>query len=157
MTVRTRVLGIDPGKVRLGLAVSDPGRAIASPLATYTRRDPAQDGRYLKKIVEDEAVGLIVVGLPVHMSGAEGTQAKLARAFGAWLHELTGVSVVYHDERYTSADAESALWDAGLTHKQRKARRDRVAATILLQAYLDAGCPTDALPPPLEGEAGGTV
>jgi putative Holliday junction resolvase len=147
------VLGIDPGKVRLGLAISDADRRIASPLATYTRRDPAQDGRYLRKIVDEEEIGLIVIGLPVHMSGAEGTQAQLARAFGAWLQPLVGVPIVFHDERYTSAQAESALWDAGLTHRQRKDRRDRVAAQILLQSFLAAGCPMESPPPPLDPDA----
>ena len=59
--------------------------------------------------------------------------------------------MAFWDERFTTVEAESALWEAGLTHKQRKARRDRVAAQILLQAYLDAGCPADAAAGPLEG------
>src|SRR5206468_3324750 len=140
VTRRTRVLGIDPGKVRLGLAVSDPDRRLASPLLTYTRRDRAQDGRFLKKLVEDEEISLIVIGLPVHLNGREGEQAKAAREFGAWLGQLIGVPCVFWDERFTTREAEAALWDAGLTHKRRKERRDRVAAQILLQTYLDAGC-----------------
>ena len=65
----TRVLAIDPGQARLGLAVSDPDRKIASPLANYTRNDAKQDGRYVKKVVDDEEIGLIVIGLPVHVDG----------------------------------------------------------------------------------------
>jgi putative Holliday junction resolvase len=137
----TRLLAIDPGKVRLGLAISDAGRRLASPLATYTRRDPVQDVRYLQKVVEEEEVGQIVIGLPVHLNGSEGEQAKLARAFGGWVHEATGLPCVFFDERFTTFEAESSLWEAGLTHKKRKARRDRVAAQILLQTYIDAGCP----------------
>ena len=152
MRPRTRVLAVDPGKARIGLAISDPDRRIASPLANYTRRDPDQDGRYLQKVVADEEVGLIVVGLPVHLSGKEGAQAQQARAFGAWLQTLTGVLCVFYDERYTTVDAETALWDAGLTHKQRKARRDQVAAQMLLQAFMEAGCPDDARAAPVEGD-----
>jgi putative Holliday junction resolvase len=147
---RTRLLAIDPGKVRLGLAISDAERRLASPLTTYTRRDPKQDARFFKKVIEDEEVGAIVIGLPVHLGGKEGEQAKAARAFGVWLQEATGLPCVFYDERFTTSEAESALWAAGLTHKQRKARRDRVAAQILLQTYLDAGCPAESKAGPLD-------
>jgi len=79
------------------------------------------------------------------------SKAGEARKFGAWLGEVTGLPVVFWDERFTTVEAESALWQAGLTHRQRKARRDRVAAQILLQAYLDAGCPPEPAAGPLEG------
>ena len=92
-----------------------------------------------------------MVGLPVHTDGREGVKAVEARAFGRWLAETTGLPVVFWDERFSTVEAESALWQAGLTHKRRKARRDRVAAQILLQAYLDAGCPGEAAAGPLEG------
>jgi putative Holliday junction resolvase len=137
----TRILAVDPGSVRLGLAISDTERRLATPLTTYTRRDPVQDAAYFKKIVETEEVGQIVVGLPIHEDGSEGGQAKAARAFGAWLQEATGVPIVFYDERFTSFEADAALADIGLTKKKRKARRDRVAAQILLQTYLDARCP----------------
>ncbi len=139
----TRLLAIDPGKVRLGLAISDSERRIASPLTTYTRRNPALDALFFKKIVADEDVAAIVIGLPIHEDGGEGEQAKAARVFGAWLHEATGLPCAFHDERFTTFAAESALLGAGLTKKKRKARRDRVAAQIILQAYLDAGCPKE--------------
>ncbi len=102
MIPRTRLLGIDPGKVRLGLAVSDPDRRIASPLATYTRRDLEQDARYLRGVIETEEIGQLVIGLPVHLSGREGEQAQLARAFGAWLGRLTALPCVFWDERFSS-------------------------------------------------------
>lgn len=150
MKPRTRLLAIDPGKVRLGLAVSDVERRLASPLTTYVRRDPKQDAAFFKRIIADEEIGAIVIGLPVHLDGNEGQQAKAARVFGAWLHKTTGMACAFYDERFTTSEAESALWDAGLTHKKRKARRDRVAAQILLQTYLDAGCPAESKPGPLE-------
>jgi putative Holliday junction resolvase len=151
VSARTRLLGVDPGSVRVGLSVSDPGRKIASPLATHVRRDREQDARYFRQLAEEEQVGGIVVGLPVHLDGREGTKAAEARAFGKWLAEATGLPVIFWDERFTTVEAESALWTAGLTHKQRKQRRDQVAATILLQTYLDAGCPAEQIPGALEG------
>jgi putative Holliday junction resolvase len=150
VSARTRLLGIDYGAVRVGLAVSDPGRTIASPLATHVRRDAEQDARFFRQLVEEEEIGGIVLGLPVHLDGREGVKAAEARAFGKWLAEATGLPVLFFDERFTTVEAESALWAAGLTHKQRKQRRDQVAATILLQTYLDAGCPAEQAPRPLD-------
>lgn len=141
MKRRTRILAIDPGSVRIGLAISDSERRLASPLATYTRRDPVQDAKYFQKVVDDEEVGLIIVGLPVREDGYEGEQAKAARKFGSWLQEATALPCEYHDERFTSFAADESLNAAGLTKKKRKARRDRVAAQVLLQTFLDAGNP----------------
>jgi putative Holliday junction resolvase len=151
VTARTRLLGVDYGSVRIGLAVSDPDCRIASPVATYQRRSREQDASYFKHLVAEQSVGQIVIGLPVHLSGHEGTKASEARAFGRWLAERTGLPVVFWDERFTTVEAESALWSAGLTHKRRKERRDRVAAQMLLQAYLDAGCPGEQSAGPLDG------
>ncbi len=146
MNVRTRLLGIDHGKVRLGLAVSDPDRRLASPLANYTRGADEQDSRYLKKVIESEEIGQIVVGLPVHLNGNEGASALAARSFRRWLTKQTGLGCTFWDERFSTWEAESSLWAAGLTHKQRQARRDKVAAQVLLQAYIDAGCPSEDIP-----------
>ena len=84
MTEAKRILAIDPGKARLGLAISDPERRIASPLTTWQCRDRAQDGRYLQKVIADEQVGLIVIGLPVHLSGKEGRMKKRG---GKWCRQ----------------------------------------------------------------------
>ena len=150
MTAPGRLLGVDYGTVRVGLAVSDPDRKIAFPLTPYTRRGRDADAAWFREIVVKESVSGLVVGLPVHTTGREGQKAVEARAFGGWLAEVTGLPVFFYDERFTTVLAESALWEAGLTHKKRKARRDRVAAQMLLQAYLDAGCPADTEPGPLE-------
>src|SRR5262249_14243035 len=139
----TRLLGVDYGRVRIGLAVSDPDCILASPLQTYTRRSQEEDADFFRKLVEDEAIGRIVVGLPVHLSGHEGQSATEARKLGAWLAGVTGLPVVYWDERFSTVEAESALWEAGLSHKRRRQRRDRVAAQIFLQAYIEAGSPAD--------------
>jgi len=142
--MKGRLLGVDFGTVRVGLAVCDPDRIVASPLATYTRRDPAADAAYFKQMAAAEEVVGLVVGLPMHTDGREGVKAQEARAYGAWLGTATGLPVVFADERFTTVHAEAALWDAGLTHKRRKDRRDRVAAQILLQAYLESERPPPA-------------
>lgn len=146
-----RLLGVDPGSVRIGLAVSNAERRIASPLATYARRDRARDQTFFQELVRAEAIQAIVIGLPVHLSGREGVKAVEARQFGDWLGRATALPVVHWDERFTTREAESFLWSAGLTHKRRRERRDRVAAQILLQSYLDAGCPAEPTFGPLEG------
>jgi putative pre-16S rRNA nuclease len=135
---RGRLLGIDPGKVRVGLAVSDVERRLASPLETYVRRGQEADAVYFRNIAAREEITGLVIGLPVHNDGREGEQAVAARAFGRWLAETTGLPVVFWDERFTTLAAEEWLLSAGLTHKKRKARRDRVAAQLILQGYLDA-------------------
>jgi putative Holliday junction resolvase len=146
-----RRLGVDNGQVRVGLAVSDPDRKFAFPLTIYERRGAERDAIYFRSLMSQEDVGGLVVGLPVHLDGREGQKAIEARSFGAWLLAATGLPVVFFDERFTTVLAEAALWDAGLTHKKRKARRDMVAAQILLQTYLDAGCPEEAPPGALDG------
>lgn len=144
------LLGVDFGTVRIGLAISDPDRKIASPLTTLARQGPKRDAESFHKLVAEHRIAGLIVGLPVHLDGREGNKAREARAFGTWLGEITRLPVVYFDERFTTVHAEDALWQAGLTHQRRKARRDRVAAQMLLQAYLDAGCPTDPTALPLD-------
>jgi putative Holliday junction resolvase len=144
VSARTRLLGIDYGTKRIGLAVSDADRKIASPLTTYERAGREADVSFFRRVIESEEIGQLVVGLPIHLSGDESAKSTEARAFGKWLHEITGLPVVFADERFSTVEAESALWDAGLTHKKRKARRDRLAAQILLQGYMEAGCPASA-------------
>ena len=139
-------LGVDFGTVRIGLAVSDPDANLAFPLATYTRRSRQHDAQFIRTVIEHQNVGQILVGLPIHLRGNEGAKAKEARAFGAWLGEISSLPIVFWDERFTTAEAEDYLLEAGLTSKRRNVRRDRVAAQILLQSYLDAGCPQATKP-----------
>lgn len=136
-----RVLGIDFGVKRVGAAVSDPGRSIATPLEVYERRDPAQDARHYKKLVAEDEIDLVVIGLPVHTTGREGESAAKARAWGDWLAGVVGLPVRYYDERYTTVLAEDVLIEVGFSRQKRKGMRDMLAARILLQNYLDAGCP----------------
>ncbi|MBN2578040.1 MAG: Holliday junction resolvase RuvX [Pirellulales bacterium] len=146
-----RVAGIDFGTVRIGIAVSDAGRRIASPLETYRRGGAEQDARRFRRLAAEEEITLFVVGLPVHLDGRESEQSQNARQFGRWLQETTGVPVVFFDERFTTREAEAALEAAQLTSKRRKSRRDRVAAQILLAAFLETGQTTPDPPGGLEG------
>src|SRR5262249_44601057 len=134
-----RLAGIDYGTVRIGVAITDPERRIASPLVNYTRRGESLDARHFQKLVADERIASFVVGLPVHLDGRESQKSIEARKFGQWLAETTGVSVVFFDERFTTSEAEQFLGAAELTKKQRKSRLDKLAAQILLTAYLEAG------------------
>jgi len=146
----TRILGLDYGTRRVGAALSDPGRTIAFPVEVYERRGASLDERHYRELVQENEVERIVVGLPLHTSGREGELACQARTFGDWLAAVTGRPVVYFDERYTTVEAEHRLIDAGLTRQKRKILRDKLAAQILLQCYLDAGCPeTECDPTPL--------
>lgn len=138
-----RLLGVDFGTVRVGLAVTDPDRIIASPLETYTRKGNTADAAHFVQLVAAERVAGLVVGLPLHTGGEEGVKAKEARMYGAWLAAVTNLPVVFWDERFTTSLAEDALWGAGLSHRKRRDRRDRVAAQLVLQAFIEAGCPPD--------------
>ena len=140
------VLGLDFGTKRVGAAVSDPRRLIATPLEVYERRDPLQDARHYQHLVREHEIDRIVIGLPLHTGGREGTSASLARSWGDWLARVSGLDVVYFDERYTTSEAEDSLIAAGLKRSKRKGLRDMLAARILLQNYLDAGCPTVEAP-----------
>lgn len=132
-----RLMGLDFGTKRLGIAVSTPEQSIASPLENYDRRSPNLDAKHLRELATDYRIAGLVVGLPVHMSGDEGGLAKSAREFGNWLAEETKLPLRFWDERYTSAIAEEILQSASLTKKQRKARKDKLAAYVLLQSFLD--------------------
>jgi putative holliday junction resolvase len=133
-----RVAGIDFGTVRIGIAISNPERTIASPLENYTRGTREQDERRFRRLVAEEGVVLFVVGLPLHLDGGESPKSQEARKFGQWLAETTGVPVEFFDERFTSVEAEQALLAADLTRKRRKKRMDMLAAQMMLAAYLEA-------------------
>jgi putative Holliday junction resolvase len=136
--VRGRLLALDFGTKRLGLALSNAEQTIATPLETYLRRDLRQDEKYLQQTVEEYGVVGLIVGLPVHMSGDEGEKAREARAFGEWAANVTQRPLDFADERYTTAIADEQLRAAHLGPKRRQMLRDRLAAQILLQGYLES-------------------
>jgi putative Holliday junction resolvase len=146
-----RILGLDFGVRRVGVSVSDPDRRIASPVAVYERRTDRADAAYFRSIVEEYRVDRIVIGLPLLGHGDEGPSARLARSWGEWLAEQTGIPVHHVDERYSTVEAEELLRSGGMKASRRRSVRDMIAAQILLQAYLDAGCPeADAPASPLD-------
>jgi putative Holliday junction resolvase len=136
--------------VRIGVAVCDPDRTVASPYANYTRRGAEQDAKWFRQLAADEAITLWVVGLPVHLDGAESQKSTQARQFGRWLAQTTSVPVEFFDERFTSSEAEQLLLGAELTSKRRKKRRDMVAAQLLLAAYLESHRKEGQEPGPLD-------
>jgi len=139
-----RILGIDLGTRRIGLALSDPDATIAYPLQILERQGRKKDLAALARLVDEHAVGRIVVGLPIHMDGRRGPEAEAAEAFAAALRSATDLSVDLIDERWTTLEAERSLREAGLTGKRGRRRKqhvDAVAASILLRCYLDRGTP----------------
>jgi putative Holliday junction resolvase len=146
-----RIGGVDYGTVRIGIAISDPERRIASPLENYARRTPPLDARRFQQLAADESIVLWVVGLPVHLDGRESEQSLAARRFGQWLAEVTGRPVEFFDERFTSSEAEQFLLDAGLTGKRRQRRKDMLAAQIMLGAYLESRTKGQQSPGALDG------
>ena len=133
-----RIAGIDYGTVRIGIAITDPARTLASPLEQHNVGDKQADARYFRKLAKEEAIKLFVVGLPIHLSGEESQKSHEARQFAKWLGETTDVPVELFDERFTTAEAEQALLSGELTNKQRKKRRDMLAAQFMLSGYLEA-------------------
>lgn len=132
------LLGIDFGSKRLGFAVCDREQTIASPVENYERQTPAVDAKALHQLIEDYRIVGLVIGLPVHMSGDEGAQAREARQFGDWAARETGLPLQFWDERFSSHAADVALFQGALTKKKQKARRDMLAARAILQSFLDA-------------------
>ena len=139
VNTQLRICGIDYGTKRIGLAIGDPQGGIASPLATVTVTDSLDDQvRRVMEAVREYDVAQWVVGLPLNMDDTEGPQAKGARKFGRRLEEVSGRPVHFWDERLSSLAADEFLAEAQLTRKKRKACRDRVAAQVILQAFLEA-------------------
>jgi putative Holliday junction resolvase len=135
-----RVLAVDLGERRIGLAVSDPTGTLASPLRTLERgSDPDLDRAAIVAAAREVEAQVIVVGLPRSLSGREGPAARGARAEASALAELAGeIRVELHDERFTTRDAERALAAAGRRGRDRRAHVDAAAAAVMLQSYLDA-------------------
>jgi len=138
LPAKGRLLGIDFGTKRVGVAICDLYQKIASPIQILHRQSRKADEHFFRSIAaEYEAVG-IVVGLPVHMSGDESQKSGEARKYAAWLSKTTKLAVDFQDERYSSVQAEASMIEMNLNVEQRKARIDMLAAQILLQEYIDA-------------------
>jgi len=131
------VLALDLGQSRIGVAVSDPERRVAVPIGTIRTGAPA-DVKAIAAIVREQQVTEIVVGHPLSLSGRKGEAADHSEKFAQALRDFLGVSVVLQDERLTTVQAERQLGQAGLRGRARREVVDQAAATIILQAYLDA-------------------
>lgn len=132
-----KILAIDLGDARTGIAFSDPTGLIAGRARTICEYNRPRLLTSLCAEIAAEKPDRVVVGLPLNMNGTEGERASLSREFGEALAEATGVPVVYWDERGTSITANRILSDAGKKRGKQRARVDAVAATVILQSYLD--------------------
>ena len=132
-----RVLGIDVGTVRVGLAVSDETCTLASPLATIPNDSRTMWARITREM-EDRDVDRVVIGLPRRLDGSEGDASEHARMFAAELAERTATPIELWDERFTTTIAERSLIESGVRRKRRREVIDAVAAAVLLQSWLDA-------------------
>ncbi len=132
-----RILGIDYGRVRIGLAMSDPDGIIASPLPVCLRTDIGSDVDYIVELVRANGIERIVIGLPLNMDGSAGEMVDEVAVFADRLRVQVQFPVVTFDERLTTAEAERVLIQANLSRKKRKGVRDSLAAVLILQGYLD--------------------
>ncbi len=138
MIGKGRALGIDLGKRRIGIAISDSDQKLASALEVIQRSDPQKDYRKIYEIVQEWEVVLVVVGLPISLSGELGVAAQDAIGEIHNLQELLKVKVVSQDERLSTVSAKQMLSQANVNAKNQKYIIDKVAASIILQTYLDS-------------------
>lgn len=133
-----RILALDVGKKRIGLAVSDALGISAQGIPTFQRTRIRDDFRRLGELIREREIVLLLVGKPLHMSGDESRQSGYTREFGERLSQESGLPVVYWDERLTTVEAERVLREGGATLEEQKKAVDRLSAVLLLESYLDA-------------------
>lgn len=135
---RGKVMALDLGEKRIGVAISDATRTIASPHSMINRKSRSEDIARYVNLIDQNGVGLIVIGLPIPLHGVEGQRAAWVRDYGEQLARSIDIPVVFWDESLTTVAAESALRAQGKHGKKLKDQVDAVAAALILQAYLDA-------------------
>jgi putative Holliday junction resolvase len=134
-----RLMGLDLGTKTIGIALSDAGLAIASPLETLKRKKFTADAAALKRLIDEHGVGGLVLGLPVNMDGSEGPRCQSTRQFAANLLEKFDIAIAFQDERLSTAAVERVLIDeADMTRRRRGEVIDKMAAAWILQGALDA-------------------
>ncbi len=133
-----RILAIDYGDARIGLALSDESETLASPIGTYKSQSMRKDIDYIVALAKEKQAGLIVLGLPVNMDGSSGERVSKTKSFGNVLERVSGIQVEYKDERLTTVTAEQTLIECGMRREKRKRIIDTLSAQIILQSYLDA-------------------
>jgi putative holliday junction resolvase len=134
----SRILALDLGKRRIGLAISDPLGITAQGLPNLERTNKRSDFTALEALIREREVGMILMGNPINMGGAEGRQSGWVREFADELHRRTNLPVKLWDERLTSVEAGRVLRESGISIEKRAAAVDRLSAVILLQSYLDS-------------------
>ena len=137
----TRILALDYGSKRMGVALSDELGWTAQPLETYERRTLDRDIAHIQALVQSHEVGQVLIGLPLRLNGEEGPAVQAVRRFIEHLAPALSVPIITWDERMTTCAAEDLLIAADVSRKKRKGVVDRVAAAILLQGYLEAQAP----------------
>ncbi|HUJ31835.1 MAG TPA: Holliday junction resolvase RuvX [Candidatus Acidoferrum sp.] len=140
-TTARRILAIDYGRKRIGLALSDELRLIAQPLATLQRSNRRNDMDRIRQICESHSVARIIVGHPLHMSGEAGEMAAEAARFAARLEKQTGLKTELVDERLTSWEAGRTMAEVKSSARRKRGPRDEVAAAVLLRDYLERNRP----------------
>ncbi len=135
-----RILGLDVGSKTIGVAVSDPMGWTAQGVATLARKNEVADFEALAKWVREYEVKTLVIGLPLHLNGSEGTQAQAVRQFSQKLaaHLGGGIPIILLDERLSTVGAERSLLEADLSRSRRRQVIDKMAAVFILQGYLDS-------------------
>jgi putative Holliday junction resolvase len=133
-----KVLGLDIGEKRVGIAVGDTDSKIAFPISTISAQDVLTGGPPFRRVIEDHEPKLLVIGLPLSLDGKENQQAKSVRALAERVAEQTGLPVVFQDERLSSAEARRVLQEAGCTEREMRGKIDMIAASLVLRAYLEA-------------------
>lgn len=136
---RGRVIGVDPGEARIGLAVSDEERMLAGSLTTLTDLDDAGAASRIAEIAKEMEASVVVVGYPIRMDGSVGPRARRARELAVAIEDAARVRVVLQDERLSSAEASRIMRETGERSRKRKGRVDQIAASVILQNYLDSG------------------
>ena len=131
-----RILALDVGDRRIGIALSDSAQIIATPHSVYTRVGWGPDVKHIRKLYDENEAVLVVCGLPRNMDGSVGFQAEKVQAFASQL-EKAGLPIAFQDERLSTVSAHQALIEGGMRRDDRKGTVDKVAAAVILQTYLD--------------------
>lgn len=137
-----RIMALDYGSATVGVAMTDPLGITVQPSETITRKQENHLRRTCSRIealVRENGIDLIVIGLPLNMDGTEGERAQKSREFGAMIERRTGMRAVFQDERLTTVEADEILDDLGIDRRERKKHIDAIAASIILQDYINAG------------------
>ena len=132
-----RVMALDYGDVRIGIALSDITRFLASGLENYTRVSLEADCKHIAELIANNNVKVVVLGLPLNMDGTSGVRVEKTKEFAEELKKYTDAKIDFLDERLTSVSAEKILISADVSRKKRKEVLDKLSATIILQDYLD--------------------